>query len=137
MLRARSALLAVACVSLCAAAASAPAAPAAPRTVLVNFCGGATSRPSTFVVACGDGNYQLRGLHWRTWGARIATATGWAHINDCVPYCAAGRFHSYPVRLRASRRADCSNGRAYRRLQIIFTQTRPAGIWTRLRLKCP
>jgi hypothetical protein len=22
---------------------------------------------------------------------------GTEHVNDCVPYCAAGHFHSYPV----------------------------------------
>ena len=36
-----------------------------------------------------------------------ASATGTEHVNDCVPYCAAGRFYSYPVNvvLRGSQAA--------------------------------
>lgn len=32
-----------------------------------------------------------------SWGPQLASATGTEHVNDCIPYCAAGHFHSYPV----------------------------------------
>jgi hypothetical protein len=113
-------------------------ASAAPRTVIVNYCGKVSYQPSTFVVACGDAGYQLRGLHWRHWGDRVSTATGWAAINDCNPYCAAGTFHRYRIRLRASKRAECGATRAYKNVGITFTRGVPSGgAPTRLQLRCP
>ncbi|HMI27195.1 MAG TPA: hypothetical protein VK594_22155, partial [Streptosporangiaceae bacterium] len=54
-------------------------------------------RPGRYTLACADGNDYLSGLAWTSWGPRLASATGTEHVNDCVPYCAAGHFHSYPV----------------------------------------
>lgn len=60
-------------------------------------------RPREYVLACGDGNNQLVRLHWDAWGPKHATATGTDMVNDCKPYCAAGRFHAYPVKVTLSR----------------------------------
>ncbi|MEV7725702.1 hypothetical protein AB0P15_13305 [Streptomyces sp. NPDC087917] len=54
-------------------------------------------RPQDFLLACGDGNSRLVGLDWNTWGAKTATAVGTDMVNDCRPYCAAGRFRPFPV----------------------------------------
>jgi hypothetical protein len=95
-----------------AAAAGAPssarptAAPVAdkarpPRTpVLVDCLWHAKVRPASFILACGDGNSRLVSLHWSRWGAHAARAEGVNLVNDCKPYCAAGRFHSYRVVVR-------------------------------------
>lgn len=108
-------------VTLCfaaslAAAASAPsearpASPPASQTarqqarvpVLVDCLFHPEVRPTDFILACGDGNSRLAALHWSTWGAGSATAEGVNIVNDCKPYCAAGRFHSYPVVVRLDR----------------------------------
>lgn len=96
-----------------AAAAGAPssarptAAPAAhearqqPRSpVLVDCLWHAKVRPASFILACGDGNSRLVSLHWSQWGAHAARAEGVNLVNDCKPYCAAGRFHAYRVAVR-------------------------------------
>ncbi|MFE2884794.1 hypothetical protein ACUXZZ_41740 [Streptomyces graminifolii] len=103
-------------VTLCAAALLAPAvgssAAASVRTepvaahrqfqgpVLVDCLWHPEVRPSDFTLACGDGNSRLTSLHWSSWNDTSATATGVNMVNDCVPYCAAGKFHSYPVVVR-------------------------------------
>jgi hypothetical protein len=105
-------------VTLCfaaslAAAASAPseARPTSPPAsstarqqarvpVLVDCFWHPEVRPTDFVLACGDGNSRLASLHWFRWGRDSARAVGVNIVNDCKPYCAAGRFHSYPVVVR-------------------------------------
>ena len=59
--------------------------------------GHAYVRPARYTLACADGNDYLTGLAWTSWGPGLASATGAEHVNDCIPYCAAGHFHSYPV----------------------------------------
>lgn len=108
-------------VTLCfaaslAAAAGAPssarptAAPAAdtvrqePRSpVIVDCFWHANVRPADFMLACGDGNSRLTSLHWSKWSTGSASAEGVNVVNDCRPYCAAGKFHSYRVVVRLDR----------------------------------
>ncbi|MGW8728938.1 hypothetical protein ACWGNF_23230 [Streptomyces sp. NPDC055808] len=68
--------------------------------VVVDCSGHPQVRPGSYLIACGDGNNGLVSLHWTQWGASSAQAQGSNMVNDCVPYCAAGRFHSYPVTVR-------------------------------------
>ncbi|MGW3730038.1 hypothetical protein [Streptomyces sp. NPDC000851] len=98
--------------TLAAAMGTAPAAPAAaPPTVqsvaqrsaspvLVDCFWESQVRPADFILACGDGNSRLTALRWSHWHAGSAVAVGLNAVNDCRPYCAAGRFHSYPVVVR-------------------------------------
>jgi len=65
--------------------------------VVVNCQGRAQVRPGSFTLACADGNDYLSGLAWAGWAPGLASATGVQVENDCVPYCAAGHFHRYPV----------------------------------------
>jgi hypothetical protein len=51
-------------------------------------------RPSTFTIACGDGNSYLTKLKWTSWGSSTARASGVYTVNNCDPYCAAGKFIS-------------------------------------------
>ncbi|MDJ0382350.1 hypothetical protein [Streptomyces sp. G-G2] len=96
------------CAAAALAAATAPAAAQARRVperdpVLVVDCfAQAQVRPEEYLLACGDGNNKLVRLHWDSWSTRTATATGTDLANDCVPYCAAGRFHRYPVSVTLS-----------------------------------
>jgi hypothetical protein len=58
-----------------------------------------------------------------------------AIANDCIPYCFNGTFHSYPVRVRASRIRRCRHdGDRYRytRLHITYRGARPPGSPRRL-----
>ena len=97
-------------------------------TAWINDCGPLVSAPKQLTLACADANYGLTRLHWRHWGARVASATGTARANDCTPNCAAGHFHSYPVTVTADRLTRCNSARYYARLAIAYSSTRPAGI---------
>ncbi len=67
------------------------------RTVVINCQGRAEVEPRRFTLACADGNDYLAGLTWTSWAPGLASATGVQVENDCVPFCAAGHFHRYPV----------------------------------------
>jgi hypothetical protein len=67
------------------------------QTVAVNCQFKPQVRPSAMILTCADANDVLTGLHWVSWGTGAAFATGIEQINDCTPYCAAGKFINYPV----------------------------------------
>src|SRR5689334_15826746 len=108
----RTAVTLCAAVALAAALGTASAAPAAVPSaahavsrqggepVIVDCLWHPHVRPADFVIACGDGNSVLSSVHWSQWGAGSAVAEAVNQVNDCKPYCAAGRFHSYPVVVR-------------------------------------
>ena len=106
-------------------AASATAAPASPP-VFEGCLTGPVVRPASIVVACADGNFYVSRLRWSAWTATAATATGTAHQNDCKPYCAAGHFHTYPVRVTATKRSRCGAAVYYARIEIFYPGRRPA-----------
>jgi hypothetical protein len=67
------------------------------RTVVLDCLGHPQVRPSSFILACADANDYLTKLSWTSWGPYLASAVGTQEENDCIPYCAAGRFYAYPV----------------------------------------
>ena len=67
------------------------------KTVVINCQFKPQVRPSAMILTCADANDVLTGLHWVSWGTGAAFATGIEQINDCTPYCAAGKFINYPV----------------------------------------
>jgi len=91
-------------------------------------CGPLVAQPKVLTLACADANYGLASLAWHGWGKASATATGVARANDCTPNCAAGHFHSYRVRVTATRLRACGRARYYARLTIAYTSARPQGI---------
>jgi hypothetical protein len=114
-----------------AAAPSAPARTVAQKpadTVLVDCLWKPQVRPADFLLACGDGNSRLTSLRWSHWDADSAKARGRNVVNDCVPYCAEGTFHSYPVVVRLDRpeRWDKQPDlRHYGRMTLTYTDGRP------------
>ena len=72
---------------------------ASTRTVVFNCLNRAQVQPKSFMLACADGNDYLTRLAWTSWTPAHATAIGTQMVNDCIPYCAAGKFHSYPARV--------------------------------------
>jgi hypothetical protein len=81
--------------------------------VLVDCEHHARVRPASVVVTCADANFYLTGLRWKRWDGSRAVATGIAHVNDCTPYCAAGKFHTYPAELRLSAPLACTGRRVF------------------------
>jgi hypothetical protein len=92
--------------------------------VVVNCGLQAQTRPHQFILACADGGAYLDGMSWAAWGSFSAFADGTYVLNDCVPYCADGHFHSFPV-LVALWGAEPRPGHAgqtyFAHLTIIFT----------------
>lgn len=118
-------------LTLSGSAQAAPAHPAAlPAKTVVFDCPGqrALVRPKTFVLACADANALLNQLTWTSWTPGLASAKGSLVMNDCIPYCAVGHFHSYPaiVVLWGSQAVKNHPGEiAYTRLTQILTGPRP------------
>ncbi|MET9962246.1 hypothetical protein ABZ128_24850 [Streptomyces sp. NPDC006326] len=109
--------------------ASAAAAPDPSDPVVVVDCSSqAQVRPREYLLACGDGNNRLVRLRWESWGPGSATATGTDMVNDCRPYCAAGRFHAYPVKVTLSRPEPWPGHPDLRRftaIRLFYTDTAP------------
>jgi hypothetical protein len=85
-------LVATSCTAIDAVAMSAGAS--STRVVVQPCAGKAEVRPSTFTISCADGNSYLTKLKWSSWGSTVARAIGVFTINNCDPYCAAGKFVS-------------------------------------------
>ncbi len=128
MLCAAAVLAASAVISASAHAGAVAPAPAADPVVVVDCSSKAQVRPEEYLLACGDGNNRLVGLHWDTWGPGTATATGTDMVNDCRPYCAAGRFRAYPVTVTLSHPEawpDQPDLRRFTTVRILYTDTAP------------
>ncbi|WP_191874479.1 hypothetical protein [Streptomyces filipinensis] len=116
-------------------ASASPPAPAAThaksettRPVLIDCFFHRNVRPADFILACGDGNSRLSGLHWTEWGPDAAKAVGVNWVNDCTPYCAAGTFHSYPVVVRLTGGKQWTRHPSFARytqMTLTYTDTRP------------
>lgn len=125
-------------VMLCAAAALAAAgvpasastgAPSPADVVAVDCFSKSQVRPADFLLACGDGNNRLTKLRWSNWGPTSAMGRGLDVVNDCQPYCAAGKFHSYPVTVRLDRPETWKKHpelKHFTRMQLVYTDSRPA-----------
>jgi hypothetical protein len=67
--------------------------------VLAYVCEPPAYKPSTLLIACGDGNVRVTHLRWASWSGTRATGSGTWEQNNCEPNCAQGRFIDYAVRL--------------------------------------
>jgi hypothetical protein len=101
---------------------------ASTRTVVFNCLKRAQVRPKSFMLACADGNDYLTGLAWTRWTPTRATATGKQAVNDCIPYCAAGKFHSYPALVifwRSEPVAHHPGEKHFTRVTLLYPGARP------------
>jgi hypothetical protein len=116
-MRPRSWLLVAATV----AAASSVAASAAQATAVqrIGGCAPDRARPTRVILACGDAALGLTRMRWTSWGGSAARGHGFVSINDCEPYCAAGTFHQYRVRVVADRPKVCQGTRVYTRVTFV------------------
>ncbi|MFK0150789.1 hypothetical protein ACIQVL_29275 [Streptomyces sp. NPDC090499] len=106
------------------------AAASAQHPVLVDCLWHQRYRPADFILACGDGNSLLTGMHWTQWNDTAAVAQGVNMVNDCKPYCAAGKFHKYPVTVRLDRPTSWTkhpNVQHFTRLNLTYSGAKPEG----------
>lgn len=87
-------------------------------------------RPSTILLACGDGNAFLEHLTWSSWTATGASGVGVFTHNTCTPDCAHGQFVSLPpAPVRLSNPIETSAGKEFS--TITYTQpVNPGGLTT-------
>ncbi|MEU6773692.1 hypothetical protein [Streptomyces sp. NPDC046759] len=100
------------------------------RPVLVDCFFHKNVRPVEFILACGDGNSRLAGLHWTQWSPNEAKAVGVNWVNDCTPYCAAGTFRQYPVVIRLTGDQQWKRHPAFQRftqMSLTYSGARPEG----------
>jgi hypothetical protein len=108
--------------------AARPVAAHASQTVVFNCLKHAQVRPKSFVLTCADGNDYLTGLSWSSWTPVAATATGKQLVNDCEPYCAKGKFHSYPTMIvfwRPEPVAHHPGEKSFSRVTLLYLGARP------------
>ncbi|MEU0375666.1 hypothetical protein ABZ070_37455 [Streptomyces sp. NPDC006283] len=120
--------LAAGVVPATASASPSVAAQPADQVVVVDCSMKAQVRPSEYLIACGDGNSRLTELKWSSWGPMSAVGVGLNVVNDCKPYCAAGKFHSYPVNVRFERPERWEKNpdqQRYGQLHLSFPGSRP------------
>jgi len=85
-------------------------------------------RPTHIIIACGDGNLYVTGIHWRRWNGLQAFGTGVGHYNDCTPYCAAGHFHTQAITLRAYRPTYCMDADKWQYSRLAYSFVGRAGL---------
>ncbi len=61
-----------------------------------------TTRPHYYQLACATGQQYLTSLHWSTWTDSGASGEGELAADNCIPYCAAGKFIDNPVLISLS-----------------------------------
>ena len=66
-------------------------------------------------------------LHWSKWTATKGQATGANWLNDCRPYCAAGKFTPFNVKLNVYRPRVLRGHNVFTRIKVVYTGTVPKG----------
>ncbi|MEV0413515.1 hypothetical protein AB0I68_22595 [Streptomyces sp. NPDC050448] len=118
-------------VGVVPASAQTRAAPDPEPVVVVDCFSQPQVRPEEYLLACGDGNNRLVRLSWDTWGPRKATATGTDLVNDCNPYCAAGRFRAHPVMVTLAGPKPWPGHHDIQRfttIRLVYTETAPSPV---------
>jgi hypothetical protein len=100
------------------------------RPVLVDCFWHARVKPTNFILACGDGNSRLASMRWSFWGTHSAMGRGVNWVNDCKPYCAAGKFHAYRVIVRLDHSETWKRHprlEQFTRMRLFYPDGRPQG----------
>jgi len=95
------------------------------QTVIVNCLGKQQVKPGTIVLACADYNSLIDHITWTSWTRELASGTGTLVQNDCMPYCAAGHFHRYPVLVILWANQPYGSGQRYTEITEILPGARP------------
>jgi hypothetical protein len=55
---------------------------------------------------------------WKGWGSERASSEGVAHVNTCIPFCAAGNYKAYSATVTLYKVRSCGNQRRYLDVQL-------------------
>lgn len=64
-------------------------------------------------------------LSWTSWTASSGRGSGLNWLDNCKPNCAAGTYHSYPVKLKVWQPATVSGHLIFTRMTVTYTGKRP------------
>jgi|SRR5215469_12181786 len=95
--------------------------------VVINCVGKDQTSPTSYILACGDGNAYVAKLHWAAWGQTDAFGNGTYTFRACIPTCSAGHLHYFPalVALWGAKPLTGHPGtRYFTRLTLIYTGNR-------------
>jgi len=101
-------------------AAAVTTARASASAVIQPCAGKPEVRPATFTISCADGNSYLTKLKWTSWTSTSAKATGTYTINNCDPYCAAGKFISSKATVTLSKPKSVKSNRFFTNLHVAY-----------------
>jgi len=85
-----------------------------------------TYRPHSIGISC-DRTLSLKGIHWKSYGGRIALGKGTARTQGCTPSCANGPVPLVPVTIRLSKVVTCEGRRLYARMFYRLSGRVPPG----------
>ncbi len=83
-------------------------------------------RPVSMVIGC-DGSGDLEHMTWSVWTFFDAMGTGVYHLDDCIPSCAAGRFHDHPVLVHFGQPTFTGTNWVWNRAVFRFPGKKPSG----------
>ena len=106
-------------------AGSASGARAGGSTSATSDCLHTQIRPTSIILACADGNWYVKRLHWSSWGIDRAVGHGVFHFNDCTPDCVNGTFHTRQGRIVLSGRRRCRHAHVWVFKRAAITYDRP------------
>jgi hypothetical protein len=121
-------VVALAAAAFTGAASAAAGSHHAPPSVMINCFGHGVQHPTSYVLACADGNAELIHNHWQHWGSAAATARATLSLNLCQPNCAQGTFRDFPVNVTVDHRRVHSGRGVYRRLSYTIIGPVPHGV---------
>ena len=109
-------------------ASPAPAGgPTATLTVVEADCAGGQAKPTSIVLACGDGAAVAKDLIWASWNPNEAIGSGILSQNTCVPDCAQGTFIDYPAHFVLTEPTATAGRVFFARVTISFVNRSPSG----------
>jgi hypothetical protein len=91
-----------------------------PNQVLTWDCDTAGFKPTSITITCADAGMFVNDIKWSKWDATGAEGTGTYNVNDCDPYCAAGKMHTAVVTVKLSKLVTYK-GKHYLRTMVIST----------------
>ena len=66
---------------------------------------------------------------WEGWGSERATGTGVAHVNTCIPFCAAGNYKAYSgATVTLFKVRSCGSQRRYLNIRLQLPG-KPGTVW--------
>jgi len=95
---------------------------ASTRPQVVNNCHHVAVRPHSSYSCVQWDDILVNHIEWKSWGSKTAVGYGIGHFNTCKPYCAAGNYQVFRVKLTLFRVVKVGTHRRFTRW-VFYTPT--------------